>query len=111
MWKVSAKTGIGCVLILASLFAAKEQLQTAVTGRLRVVGIGGESTGWDMLADTNVHRREWNGEDFSKPALEKWLPFVDTYRTFCLAPDPQARELLLAVESLASRLGGFHAAR
>ena len=77
MWKVSAKTGIGCVLILASLFAAvKEQLQTAVTGRLRVVGIGGESTGWDMLADTNVPR-EWNGEDFS-PALEKWLPGLDS---------------------------------
>jgi hypothetical protein len=29
-----------------------------------------------------------------------WLPFVDTYRTFCLAPGPEAKELLLGVQQL-----------
>jgi hypothetical protein len=43
--------------------------------------------------------------------LKVWLPFVDSYRTFCLAPDPQSKHLLLTVGSLTSQLGGFHAAQ
>ena len=34
------------------------------------------------------------------PGNEFWLPFVDTYRTFCLAPGPEAKELLLGVQQL-----------
>ena len=35
---------------------------------------------------------------------ELWLPFVDTYRTFCLAPGPEAKELLLGVQQFAHLL-------
>jgi hypothetical protein len=30
-------------------------------------------------------------------ASEIWLPFLDTYRTMCLAPGPEFRALLLEV--------------
>jgi hypothetical protein len=29
---------------------------------------------------------------------EEWLPFIDAYRTFCLAPDPKAKELLGGIQ-------------
>jgi hypothetical protein len=29
-----------------------------------------------------------------------WLPFLDTYRTMCLAPQPEFREVLEQVRSL-----------
>jgi chromosome segregation ATPase len=29
---------------------------------------------------------------------EEWLPFVDTYRTFCLAPGPEAKEILPGIQ-------------
>jgi hypothetical protein len=31
-----------------------------------------------------------------------WLPFVNTYRTFCLAPGPEAKELLQGFNNLPS---------
>ena len=37
-----------------------------------------------------------------------WLPFVDTYRTFCLAPGPEAKELLLGVQQLTHLLALRH---
>ena len=40
----------------------------------------------------------------------KWLPFVDTYRTFCLAPGPEAKELLLGVQQLTHLLVSPHLA-
>jgi hypothetical protein len=43
---------------------------------------------------------------------EEWLPFVDTYRTFSLAPDTQAKQLLLAVGPFTSQqVRGFHVAQ
>jgi hypothetical protein len=44
-------------------------------------------------------------------AKEFWLPFVDTYRTFCLAPGPEAKELLLGVQQLTHLLAPRHCAR
>jgi hypothetical protein len=35
-------------------------------------------------------------------------PFVDTYRTFCLAPGPEAKELLLGVQQLTHLLVSRH---
>jgi hypothetical protein len=29
--------------------------------------------------------------------VRSWLPFVDKYRTFCLAPGPAAKEILLGI--------------
>ena len=40
----------------------------------------------------------------------KWLPFVDTYRTFCLAPGPEAKDLLLGVKKLTHALAPGHSA-
>jgi hypothetical protein len=39
-----------------------------------------------------------------------WLPFVDTYRTFCLAPGPEAKELLLGVQQLTHLFAPGHSA-
>src|SRR5438876_859189 len=32
--------------------------------------------------------------------IKNWLLFVDTYRTFCPAPGPEARELLLGIQEI-----------
>jgi hypothetical protein len=42
------------------------------------------------------------------PGNEFWLPFVDTHRTFCLAPE--AKELLLGVQQLTHLLAPGHSA-
>jgi site-specific DNA recombinase len=45
---------------------------------------GGELTAvfrqpFDMLADANVHQREWDGQDApTKPVFENWLPGLDS---------------------------------
>jgi len=36
-------------------------------------------------------------------AGEVWLPFVDTYRIFCLAPGPYAKEILLGIQKFTPR--------
>jgi hypothetical protein len=35
--------------------------------------------------------RERSDDDLEGRAREGWLPFVDSYRTLCLAPSPEAR--------------------
>jgi hypothetical protein len=42
----------------------------------------------------------------------EWLPFLDTYRTMCLAPEPDFRRLLESVREvgLAQPSGGHRAA-
>jgi hypothetical protein len=34
------------------------------------------------------------------PMLEPWLPFLDTYRTMCLAPQPDFRRVLEDVRAM-----------
>jgi len=67
---------------------------------------GGELTAvfrqpFDMLADTNaVCREKKRGIVSPESTFEKWLPFVDTYRTFCTTPGHEAKELLLGAQQL-----------
>jgi hypothetical protein len=34
------------------------------------------------------------------PVLNNWLPFLDTYRTMCLAPQPDFRRVLEDVRAM-----------
>jgi len=40
---------------------------------------------------------------FQRVKKEEWLPFVDTYRTFCFAPGPKAKEILLGIQQFTPR--------
>ena len=50
---------------------------------------------FDLLADAGLKPRNKMaaGAD-SNGHLSNWLPIVDTYRTFCLAPNPEVHALL-----------------
>jgi hypothetical protein len=39
---------------------------------------------------------------------KKWLPFVDRYRTFCLAPAPEAKETLLGIQQFTRLSASCH---
>jgi len=49
----------------------------------------------DGLAETAViAARAAEAETAKSAKTEIWLPFLDTYRTMCLAPNPEFRQLL-----------------
>ena len=49
---------------------------------------------FDLIAETAAidAKRKAAGE-VSNGLSKNWLPFVDTYRTLCLAPDPQLKRV------------------
>jgi len=56
---------------------------------------------FDMLAETaaNSNRLE-SGATFKAAKTEIWLPFLNTYRTMCRAPEPDFRQILKDVRAL-----------
>ena len=55
----------------------------------------------DGLAETAViAARAAEAETAKSAKTEIWLPFLDTYRTMCLAPNPEFRRLLEQVRDL-----------
>jgi hypothetical protein len=38
--------------------------------------------------------------NWAEPFVLIWLPFLDTYRTMCLAPEPAVREILEGIRDL-----------
>ena len=57
---------------------------------------------------STLHIRAFGREPNALPILcyhlmpkKLWLPFVDTYRTFCLGPGPQGKEVLQGIQRLA----------
>ena len=53
---------------------------------------------------------ENGGRTLLKTQEKIWLPFVDMYRTFCLAPGPEAKQLLLGVQQLTHLVTPRHSA-
>jgi hypothetical protein len=50
---------------------------------------------FDMLAETRTAAARLEADKTAKSAKnEIWLPFLDTYRTMCLAPQPDFRRIL-----------------
>ena len=48
-----------------------------------------------MLSVPMLTWRRLFAQDGDRPPREKWwLPFLDTYRTFCFAPPPEFRRVL-----------------
>src|SRR5258708_213694 len=58
MWRLRMVTGLCCMLMVVFIFAqvkTEEQNMITVTGKLeRVVGTGGESTGWAIQMDSEM---------------------------------------------------------
>jgi hypothetical protein len=55
----------------------------------------------DARAQISVHARETNAMAGSVSfKREIWLPFLDTYRTMCLAPEPAFRQILEGIRDL-----------
>jgi hypothetical protein len=56
---------------------------------------------FDLLAETAVTAARAAADHGAKSSkTEIWLPFLDTYRTLCMAPDPNFRHILEGVRSL-----------
>jgi hypothetical protein len=56
---------------------------------------------FDLLAETSAIEVQAARE--GRPNLAKteiWLPFLDTYRTMCLAPEPAFRRILEGIRDL-----------
>jgi hypothetical protein len=50
---------------------------------------------FDLLAETALtHAKKKAAGDVANGFSQIWLPFLDTYRTMCLAPQPEFRRLL-----------------
>jgi hypothetical protein len=53
---------------------------------------------FDLLAETTAIAARHGAGNTAKSAKSKiWLPFLDTYRTMCLAPQPDFRRVLAGV--------------
>jgi hypothetical protein len=53
---------------------------------------------FDLLAESVVAERHRKATRMTCNRLsENWLPFLDTYRTMCLAPQPDFRRVLAGV--------------
>jgi hypothetical protein len=50
------------------------------------------------MSDKTVYRVQQEKEEKAKRI--NWLPFLDTYRTMCRAPEPAFREILEDVREL-----------
>jgi len=54
-----------------------------------------------MLAETSTAAARLEADETAKSAKnEIWLPFLDTYRTMCLAPKPDFRRVLEDVRAM-----------
>lgn len=58
---------------------------------------------FDLLADTTAMlARHEAGDGANSAKRESWLPFLNTYRTMCMAPTEGFRRILETVQSLAA---------
>jgi hypothetical protein len=56
---------------------------------------------FDLLAETTaIAARSGGGKTPILTKSEIWLPFLNTYRTLCLAPGPEFREVLNGVREI-----------
>jgi hypothetical protein len=56
---------------------------------------------FDLLAETTaIAARHGAGNTANSAKGEIWLPFLDTYRTMCLAPQPHFRRVLEDVRAM-----------
>jgi len=56
---------------------------------------------FDLLAiAAKGEREESPPRESSRPVLRNWLPFVDAYRTICLAPTPEIKTIFGNFQSL-----------
>jgi site-specific DNA recombinase len=56
---------------------------------------------FDLLAETTAISMQSAAADEANSAKsEIWLPFLDTYRTMCLAPKPDFRRVLAGVRAM-----------
>jgi hypothetical protein len=56
---------------------------------------------FDLLAETTaISARHRTGNTAKSAKSEIWLPFLNTYRTMCLAPQPDFRRVLEDVRAM-----------
>jgi hypothetical protein len=56
---------------------------------------------FDLLAETTaIAARHGAGNTANSAKVEIWLPFLDTYRTMCQAPQPDFRRVLEEVRGM-----------
>jgi hypothetical protein len=65
-----------------------------------------------MLAKTAMAAAHFEADETAKSSkIEIWLPFLDTYRTLCIAPEPQFEQILEQIRAWRpSRLNSFASA-